>query len=66
MAAAPAQADPPQCDAGPVVQYSCPGGPPGGLCTAVIDGQCVGVAAPMLPPPGPVRVGIEGSVGVGG
>ncbi len=35
-------------------------------CTAVIDNQCVGpVVPPLLPGPGPVRVGLEGGVGVG-
>lgn len=62
IASAPAQADPPQCDSGPIVQYDCPSG---GVCTAVIDGQCVGVQPPLLPPPPPVKVGIEGDVGVG-
>ena len=37
-----------------------------GDCTAVIDNQCVGVQAPLLPPPPPVRVGIEGGIRVGG
>jgi hypothetical protein len=36
-----------------------------GVCTAVIDGQCVGEQPPLLPPPPDVRVGLEGSVGVG-
>jgi hypothetical protein len=31
----------------------------------MIDNQCVGVQAPMLPPPPDVRVGLEGGVGVG-
>jgi hypothetical protein len=62
IASAPAQADPPQCDDGPIVTADCPAG---GLCTAVIDNQCVGVQAPMLPPPPDVRVGLEGGVGVG-
>ena len=63
MASAPAQADPPQCDNGPIVRADCP---PGGLCTAVIGDQCVGpVVPPLLPPPGDVRVGLEGGVGVG-
>jgi hypothetical protein len=62
IASAPAQADPPQCDNGPIVVADCPAG---GLCTAVIDNQCVGVQAPMLPPPPDVRVGIRGDVGVG-
>jgi hypothetical protein len=66
IAGAPARADPPQCDAGPLVQYNCPDGPADAFCTAVIDGQCVGVAAPLLPPPGPVRVGIEGGIGAEG
>ncbi|HVQ52052.1 MAG TPA: hypothetical protein VMS92_18570 [Mycobacterium sp.] len=59
---APAQAEPPQCDSGPIVVADCPAG---GLCTAVIDNQCVGVQAPMLPPPPDVRVGIRGDIGVG-
>jgi hypothetical protein len=62
IASAPAQAGPPQCDSGPIVQYDCPAG---NLCTGVIDGQCVGSVPPMLPPPGDVRVGIRGDVGVG-
>jgi hypothetical protein len=63
IASAPAQADPPQCDNGPIVRADCP---PGGLCTAVIGDQCVGpVVPPLLPPPSPDRVGIEGRVGVG-
>jgi len=31
----------------------------------VIDGQCVGVQPPLLPPPPPVRVGIQGDIGLG-
>jgi hypothetical protein len=63
IASAPAQADPPQCDNGPIVRADCP---PGGLCTAVIGDQCVGpVVPPLLPSPSPDRVGIEGRVGVG-
>jgi len=62
IASAPAQADPPQCDNGPIVLDGCTSG---GVCTAVIDGQCVGVQPPLLPPPPDVRVGLEGSVGVG-
>jgi hypothetical protein len=62
IAAAPAQAGPPQCDSGTIVQYDCPAGD---LCTGVIDGQCVAPVPPMLPPPPPVRVGIEGGIGVG-
>jgi hypothetical protein len=63
IASAPAQADPPQCDDGPIVTADCT---PGGLCTAVINDQCVGaVVPPLLPPPGDVRVGIRGDVGVG-
>ena len=58
---AAAQAGPPQCDTGPIVQYDCPAGD---LCTGVIDGQCVGVQPPMLPPPPDVRVGLEGGVGI--
>jgi hypothetical protein len=63
IASAPAQADPPQCDSGTIVLDNCPAG---GLCTAVINDQCVGdVVPPLLPPPGDVRVGIRGGVGVG-
>jgi hypothetical protein len=63
VASAPAQADPPTCDDGPLVQYDCPAG---GLCTGVINDQCVGpVVPPLLPPPPDVRVGIKGDVGVG-
>ena len=63
IVSAPAQADPPQCDSGPIVAPDCPAG---GLCTAVIDDQCVGpVVPPLLPPPGDVRVGLRGGVGVG-
>jgi hypothetical protein len=63
IASAPAQADPPQCDNGPIVVADCPAG---GLCTAMINDQCVGaVVPPLLPPPPDVRVGLEGGVGVG-
>ncbi|HEX9498601.1 MAG TPA: hypothetical protein VF926_09540 [Mycobacterium sp.] len=63
IASAPAQSDPPQCDNGPIVLADCPAG---GLCTAVIGDQCVGpVVPPLLPPPSPDRVGLEGRVGVG-
>jgi hypothetical protein len=63
IASAPAQADPPQCDSGPIVVADCPAG---GLCTAMINDQCVGpIEAPLLPPPPDVRVGIRGGVGVG-
>jgi hypothetical protein len=63
IASAPAQADPPQCDNGPIVVADCPAG---GLCTAMINNQCVGaVVPPLLPPPPDVRVGIRGDVGVG-
>ena len=62
IASAPAQADPPQCGDGPIVMAGCTGP---GHCTAVIDNQCVGVQAPLLPPSPPIRVGIEGGVGVG-
>jgi hypothetical protein len=62
IVSAPAQADPPQCDNGPIVTVDCPAG---GLCTAMIDDQCVGpVVPPLLPPPPPVRVGLEGDVGI--
>lgn len=60
--AAPAQADPPQCGDGPIVMAGCTAP---GDCTAVIDNQCVGQVPPLLPPPPPVRIGIEGDVGVG-
>jgi hypothetical protein len=63
IASAPAQADPPQCDNGPIVVADCPAG---GVCTGVINGQCVGpIQTPLLPPPPDVRVGIRGDVGVG-
>jgi hypothetical protein len=63
IASAPAQADPPECDSGPIVVADCPAG---GLCTAMINDQCVGaVVPPLLPPPPDVRVGIRGDVGVG-
>jgi hypothetical protein len=63
IASAPAQADPPQCDNGPIVQPNCPAG---GLCTAVISDECVGpIQPPLLPGPPPVRVGLQGDVGVG-
>jgi len=62
IAPAAAQADPPQCGNGPIVEYNCQ---PGDLCTAVIDGQCVGAQPPMLPPPPDVRVGVKGDIGVG-
>jgi hypothetical protein len=57
-----AHADPPQCGNGPIVMDGCTGP---GDCTAVIDNRCVGQVAPMLPPPAPVRVGVEGIVGAG-
>jgi hypothetical protein len=60
---APAQADPPQCGDGPIVMAGCQ---TPGDCTAVIDNQCVGpVVPPLLPGPGPVRVGLQGDIGVG-
>jgi len=62
MLAAPAQADPPQCGDGPIVLAGCTGP---GVCTAVIDDQCIGIQPPLLPPPPDVRVGLEGGVGVG-
>ena len=63
IASAPAKADPPQCDNGPIVVADCPSG---GVCTAVINDECVGpILPPLLPPPPPVRVGLEGGVGVG-
>jgi hypothetical protein len=62
IASAPAQADPPQCDNGPIVVADCPAG---GLCTAMINNQCVGAVVPPLLPPPDVRVGIRGDVGVG-
>jgi hypothetical protein len=40
--------------------------PAGGVCTGVIDNQCVGpIVPPLLPPPPDVRVGLKGDVGVG-
>jgi hypothetical protein len=36
-----------------------------GDCTAVIDNQCVAVQPPLLPPPPPGRVEIEGGAGIG-
>jgi hypothetical protein len=62
IASAPAHADPPTCDDGPLVQYDCPAG---NLCTGVIDGQCIGSVPPLLPPPNDVRVGVKGDIGVG-
>jgi len=62
IVSAPAQADPPSCGDGPIVIAGCTSP---GVCTAVIDNQCVGVQPPMLPPPPDVRVGLEGGVGVG-
>jgi hypothetical protein len=63
IASAPAHADPPQCDNGPIVLADCPAG---GVCTGVIDNQCVGpIVPPLLPPPPDVRVGIRGDIGVG-
>ncbi|HEX3545844.1 MAG TPA: hypothetical protein VHU62_04605 [Mycobacterium sp.] len=62
IASAPAQAGPPQCDNGPIVAVDCPAG---GLCTAVMNDQCVGpIVPPLLPPPGPVTVKLEGTVGI--
>jgi len=52
IASAPAEADPPQCDNGPIVLADCPSG---GVCTAVINDECVGpILPPLLPPPPPV------------
>jgi hypothetical protein len=62
LASAPAQAAPPQCGNGPIVMDGCTAP---GDCTAVIDNQCVGVQAPLLPPPPDVRVGLQGDIGVG-
>jgi hypothetical protein len=63
IASAPALADPPQCNNGPIVAADCPAG---GVCTGVINNQCVGpIVPPLLPPPPDVRVGIRGDVGVG-
>ncbi|MGO4445885.1 hypothetical protein AB4Z42_21285 [Mycobacterium sp. 2YAF39] len=63
LSPAVAQADPPQCGDGPIVMAGCQSP---GSCTAVIDNRCVGpVVPPLLPDPGPVRVGLEGIVGVG-
>jgi hypothetical protein len=60
---APAHADPPRCDNGAIVMPDCP---IGGLCTAMVDNRCVGPVVPdLLPPPSPVRVGIEGGIGIG-
>jgi hypothetical protein len=57
-----AQAGPPQCGDGHIVMAGCTAP---GDCTAVIDDQCVGQVPALLPPPPPVRIGIEGGVGVG-
>jgi hypothetical protein len=62
IAPAAAHADPPQCGDGPIVMAGCTGP---GDCTAVIDGQCVGVQPPLLPGSPPVRVGLQGDFGVG-
>jgi len=62
LSPAAAHADPPQCGNGPIVMDGCTSP---GDCTAVIDNRCVGQIASMLPPPAPVRVGVEGIVGVG-
>ncbi|HEX4586580.1 MAG TPA: hypothetical protein VH185_01260 [Mycobacterium sp.] len=63
VVSAPAHADPPQCDNGPIVATDCPAG---GVCTGVINDQCVGpVVPPLLPPPAPGRVGLRGDIGVG-
>ena len=62
LIAAPAQAGPPRCDDGPIVRADCPAG---GICTAVVDDQCVGPIVPdLLPPPPPVWVKLEGTVGI--
>jgi hypothetical protein len=63
IASAPAHADPPRCDNGPIVEADCPAG---GLCTGVINDQCVGpIQAPLLPEAPPGRVGVRGDVLLG-
>jgi hypothetical protein len=62
--AAPAHATP-QCQYGEHVTADCPSGE----CPDASTGQhtpCLGmVLEPMLPPPGPVKVDLEGGIGIG-
>jgi hypothetical protein len=56
-----ARAAPVPCDEGPIVPAGCTSG---GLCTALIDNQCVEVQPPMLPPAPNAGVEIEGGIGI--